>query len=159
MSKSFNNYIALNEAPNEMYGKMMSAKDEVIVEYFTLLTDRNLEEITEMEKEITSGANPMEFKKLLAHDLVTFYHNSDAADEAAKHFEATVQNKQLPDDMPDLKIPDGEIALQDLVKLAVPDESMSNIRRLIDQGGVELIDSEDSKILRVGKRKFFKLVD
>jgi tyrosyl-tRNA synthetase len=171
MSKTYGNFVALTEPANEMYGKIMSARDEVLIDYFTLLTDRDEEEIAQMAKEIADGANPMLYKKMLAHDITTFYHDAKAADAAAAHFELTVQNKELPSDLPVVIVSESEIKLKELIKLCLPAESMSNIKRLVEQGGVEIYDfdtvltvetvlssaSLDERVLRVGKRAFFKL--
>lgn len=170
MSKSFNNYVGLTEAPSEMYGKLMSMRDEMIFEYMTLLTERDEAEITAMQEELAAGANPMLFKKILAHDLVSFYNSGEAADEAAAEFERTIQNKALPSEIKMVQISVAEISLKDLVKLCLPQESSANIKRLAEQGGVEIYDFDeplgiekvfpaatlDGRVLRVGKRNFFK---
>lgn len=174
MSKSYNNFIALVDEPNEMFGKLMSTADELIVPYFTLLTDMPLSEISEMETAMKKGENPMRFKKMLAFTITEMYHDTKAAEEAASHFQKTVQQGELPEDMPEVNIGSKQLSLLELVKACVPEESNSNIRRLIEQGAVELIKAEETTgekptdphaevsvsefaVLRVGKRKYFQL--
>ncbi|MCA9368671.1 MAG: tyrosine--tRNA ligase [Pseudomonadales bacterium] len=176
MSKSYGNFIALTEEPNDMYGKLMSVADEMIIEYFTVLTDVADDEISEMAHAIAGGENPMEYKKRLAFTVTEMYHTTADAETAEDHFQRTVQNKELPDDMQEINIEEANSVL-DAVKLCVPEESTSNIRRLINQNAVEFFYGQDSEkpdnpfatletemngkpleIIRVGKRRFFKVV-
>ncbi len=170
MSKSYGNFIALTENPVDMYGKLMSVADDMIIEYFTLLTDLPLTDISKMELAMAEGANPMEFKKQLAQTITTQYHDATQAAQAAEHFAQTVQRKQVPDDVPTVTVPHSDIELFDLVKACVPAESNSNIRRLIEQGAVELVKNgekptnpkqliavQSGDILKIGKRKYFQL--
>jgi len=171
MSKSFNNFIALTEAPNDIYGKLMSIQDDLIFEYFTLLTDAPLNEIEEMQKAVKDGENPMQFKKKLAFLLTTFYHSEKDAMAAQTYFEKTVQTKQAPDDAVPIKVKEKTMRVLDLLKLCVPIESASNLKRLLEQGGVELlpggeklsdpnqnIEVEKMDIIRIGKRRYFKMI-
>ncbi|MBQ6449692.1 tyrosine--tRNA ligase [bacterium] len=155
MSKSFNNFIAMDAPAREMYAKMMSATDEVIIDYFTLLTDVPTPEITTMQKEMATGANPMTYKKKLAHTLVEFYHDATAADEAADFWQRTVSEKKLPDNLPVVVVPSFSEPLQTLAKFAQPATSKSQLRRLDKQGALELLDNH---ILRVGKRNYYQLI-
>lgn len=170
MSKSYGNFIALTEAPNDMYGKLMSVADEMIIEYFTLLTNEPLSAIDEMAKAMKTGENPMQFKKKLAHTITTIYHSQKDADQAAEHFQKTVQQKQLPDDMTEVSLTGKDHTVIDILKVCLPEESNSNLRRLVEQGGVELlpkgekptdpnqmIDVSAVEVVRAGKRKYFKL--
>ncbi len=105
MSKSLDNYIGVDEPPNEMYGKVMSLTDDLIIDYFTLLTDVPDEELVEFRQQIeTNSINPMELKKRLANEIVTDFHSVKAAQEAANHFSKTVQRKELPDEMMEISI-------------------------------------------------------
>lgn len=175
MSKSYGNFIALTENPIDMYGKLMSVADEMIVEYFTVLTDLSDNDIAEVEKAISAGENPMEFKKRLAFVITEMYHTTVDAEEAAEHFEKTVQNKEIPDDIPTVSLEDANSVL-DAVNACIPEESNSNIRRLITQGAVELFYGDESEkpdnpfaslktelngasldTIRVGKRRYFKV--
>lgn len=171
MSKSFNNYIALTEEPNDMYGKLMRTADEMIIEYFTVLTDVPMNEIIDMKRAIDTGANPMEFKKRLAFTITEMYHSTGAAQAAEEFFQKTVQNKEVPDEAVPIKVAAKQLKVLDLIKLCLPDESSSNIRRLIEQSGVELLPAGDKPtdpyqevdvsgvdVVRAGKRRYFKLL-
>lgn len=171
MSKSYGNFIALTEAPNDMYGKVMSITDELIIEYFRLLTDVPGDELVQFEHELNQGANPMPLKKKLAWTITMMYHTSELADLAQAHFEKTVQHKQIPDDIPKVSIPAGTYALLDVLKLLNTGLSSSDLRRLIEQGGVELLPSGEKALaadqdinlekvstIRVGKRRYYKII-
>jgi tyrosyl-tRNA synthetase len=171
MSKSYGNFIALTEKPNDMYGKLMSIADEMIIEYFTLLTDEPLAQIEEMAAKMKAGTNPMEFKKRLAFTITEMYHTSKDADAAAEYFAQTVQNKDVPADAENVSLPQAEMRLLDVLKLCVPTESASNLKRLIEQGGVELIPTGERpndvqatlnfdkvEVIKVGKRRYFKII-
>jgi len=155
MSKSYHNFIAMDEPARSMYAKVMSATDDVIIEYFTLLTDVDDAEIAGMQKEISAGANPMIYKKKLAHTITTFFHDQKAADDAADYWQATVSEKKLPDHLPIVAVPDFDLPLPELAKLAQPETSKSQIRRLHEQGALELLPDH---VLRIGKRSFYQLV-
>jgi tyrosyl-tRNA synthetase len=170
MSKSYDNFIALTEAPNDMYGKLMSIADEMIIQYFTLLTDISLEEIAKIERGIADGENPMTFKKLLALTITQMYHNAEAAEAAAENFKSTVQDKSVPSDAPTVLMStmDSGATITTMVKLAEPEKSNSDIRRLIEQGAVsidgqkmtdpnEKITPKSGSILKTGKRSFYKI--
>lgn len=155
MSKSFGNYIALMEEPKKMYALVMSANDEVMWEYFEILTKVSMAEIEQMKKQVVAGANPKIFKQKLALEIVTWLHNKNEALSAQAYWEKTVVQKQLPENLPVVEVSDFSLPLFDLAKTACPQESNSNLRRLIEQGAVELLDNQ---VLRVGKRKYFQLV-
>lgn len=168
MSKSFGNYIALTEAPDSMYGKIMSVVDEAIVPYFTILTDVPQEEISAIESQMAEGANPMEFKKQLAFEITRMYHDDRAARAAQTTFEQVVQNQAAPEAIPTIKIKERSITVLDLVGICNPKLSRSERRRLIEQGGVRLNDQKlteplvkaefsSGDVLRVGKRDYFEL--
>lgn len=155
MSKSFANYIALTEEPQQMYALVMSASDEVMWEYLENLTSVSTAEITQMKKQVSAGENPKIFKQRLAREIVTWLHSSKQALAAQEYWQKTVAEKQLPENLPMVVVSDFSLPLFDLAKAACPQESNSALRRLIDQGAVELLDNQ---VLRVGKRKFFQLV-
>jgi tyrosyl-tRNA synthetase len=170
MSKSYGNFVALVDPANDMYGKLMSIPDELIIEYFTLLTDESEDTIQEMHLAMQNGENPMKFKKLLAHTITHMYHNEKDADAAAEHFEHTVQHKQIPDDIPTIQLAEKEVELSVLLQMCLPEESKSNLRRLAEQKGVELlpagelptdihqiVDVTKIDVIRVGKRRYFKI--
>ena len=169
MSKSYGNFIAITENPTDMYGKLMSIADSTIIEYFTLLTDLPMEDISQIQSAIAAGENPMQFKKKLAYLLTKFYHSADEAVAAETHFEKTVQSKEVPSEITPVKVPSWEMRVFDLVQACIPEESNSQIRRLIEQGGVEVIDPDQKltdaqqiitikpgTVLRIGKRRFFQ---
>jgi tyrosyl-tRNA synthetase len=170
MSKSYGNFIALTEEPNNMYGKVMSIADEMIIEYFTLLTNVPLVDINGMKNAIERGENPMPFKKKLAHTITRMYHSEEAADQAAAHFQSTVQEKEVPQDIPVVKLTGNEKTVLDVLKLCPTEMSTSDLKRIVEQGGVELLPSgekptdstaeiavRDVEVIRVGKRRYFRL--
>jgi tyrosyl-tRNA synthetase len=167
MGKSLGNFISLTEAPEDMYGKLMSVVDEVFLTYFELLTDLPTAEIEEMRSQMAAGANPMPFKKRLAFMLTELFHGSQEAQDAQAHFEKTVQNRELPETMPSLMVL-SELPLLDLVMQSGVPTSRSEARRLIEQGGVSLegeklvnpaqvVTPQVGQVLRVGKRQYFRL--
>lgn len=167
MSKSWDNGIWLDDEPNEMYGKVMSLKDELIINYFTLATALPLEEIEVIKAKLESGVNPMEFKKQLALRIVTELYSTQFADQAQAYFESTVQNKEMPEDIPTIPIVSGESASAVLLSQAFPELSRGEIKRTILQGGAtinsqkitdpnQIIKHEDNMIFKLGKRNYKK---
>ncbi len=168
MSKSLGNYIGVAEAPEIIYGKTMSIRDDMILSYFELLTDVPDEELAEFRCQIEGGSvNPMELKKRLAADLVTQLCGKQQAVEAAEYFARTIQNKQAPDQLDRVTVSDTS---GDIRRLMVEEKlagSMSAAARLIKQGAVKL-DGEkvsgfnpqlkNGSVLQVGKLKFVKVV-
>jgi tyrosyl-tRNA synthetase len=168
MSKSLGNYIGVDEDPNEMYGKAMSIPDELMKDYFTLLTNAEDSEIDTL----LSG-HPRDAKDRLARDIVTQYHGPGAAEAAASRFSEIFAKKQLPDDMPTLNLSsddleDGNIWIVKLVTSSGFASSNGEARRLVQQGGVS-VDGEtindpaaqvspvEGAVLKVGKRRFAKI--
>ena len=175
MSKSYDNFIALTENPTDMYGKLMSVADEQIIEYFRVLTDVADEDILTMARAIESGENPMQFKKRLAFMITEQYHDTAAAVSAENHFKKTVQNKQIPADIPAVSL-SGATNVLDALNRCMPDESNSNLRRLVEQGAVEFFyaettqkpndpfaalelekDGSSLETIRIGKRNYFSV--
>ena len=173
MSKSYGNFIALTENPTDMYGKLMSVADEQIIEYFQVLTDLDDGVILTMARAIESGENPMQFKKQLAFMITEQYHNTAAAENAENHFKKTVQNKQIPANIPAISL-SGATNVLDALNRCMPDESNSNLRRLVEQGAVEFFyaettqkpndpfaalelekDGSSLETIRIGKRNYF----
>jgi len=104
MSKSLDNYIGVDDPPNDMYGKAMSIRDELISEYFWLLTDAPEEELAEMDRAIeSSSVNPMELKKRLSYDIAHQFHGQRAAASAQEHFERVFQRAEVPEEMPTVR--------------------------------------------------------
>lgn len=176
MSKSLGNYIGINESPKEMYGKTMSLADSLMIRYFELVTRVPLAEIKTIEKGLREGTiHPRDVKMRLAREIVNMYHGEQAALAAEEHFKQVFQKGDLPDEMPEIKVtPEllghGKVWLPKLLVHAQLASSTSEARRLIQQGAVK-IDGEkcddynaeimprDGMVLRVGKRKFARLVE
>ncbi len=175
MSKSLGNYVALEEPPDEMYGKLMSLPDELIASYYEYLTDVPDTDIAEMTRAMESEtANPMDFKKGLAHRITTTFHDGDAADSAQSHFEQVVQRRDLPDDMPEVALT--EVSGLPIHRLLVQTGLVSSngeARRLLTQGAVELIRVDGQRttasmgdepslnagdVVRAGRRRFVRVV-
>lgn len=172
MSKSLDNYIAMEDPPEEMYGKTMSIPDHLIYKYFELLTDVPLEELQSIREQLDTGSvNPMTLKRQLGREIVSLYHDNQAALQAEEHFNLVHKKKEIPDEIPEY-VPDkdaeGKAWIVDLLTGASLAGSNSEARRLIQQGGVR-IDGEkvedytinlpirDEFVLQVGKRKFVRI--
>jgi len=171
MSKSYHNFVALTENPQDMYGKLMSTSDDQIIPYFETLTDVPSSEIADMQKQMQASQNPMEFKKLLALTITSQYHSLAIASTAQDHFESTVQNSQLPSDIPTVQVAT-QTPILEVLKTCAPDLSSNQLRRLMAEGAVELfpshlkptdinqpIDLSQVTTVRVGKRRYFNLFD
>ena len=164
MSKSWGNAIWLDDEPREMYGKVMSLKDDLIINYFTLATSLSLEEISTIESKLKEGVNPMTFKKQLALQLVSELHSKELATEAQAYFESTVQNKEVPDEIEELKI-DKDTTILEALKLANLGVSNADIKRTLEQNGVEVDGVKVSdpqavvtgQILKFGKRTYRRI--
>lgn len=164
MSKSWGNAIWLDDEPNDMYGKVMSLKDELLSSYFTLATSLSMEEINAIKAQIEAGTNPMQFKKQLAFQIVTELHNTDAAKQAQDFFESTIQNKEAPSDIPTVLVKSGTPILE-ILKSAELEVSNSDIKRTLEQGGVEVdgVRINDPSvqvagtILKFGKRTYRRI--
>lgn len=164
MSKSYGNFIALDEAPNEMFGKLMSIADEVMPSYFEIFTDEDLGEVKKM-----IAASPRDAKVHLAKSIVTWLHNADAAEAAYQDFVTKFVKKEIPDEMPEFTVGEAEIGILDLItKVARFAPSNSEARRTVQQGGVSwdgekvgdpntAVQITGEHILKVGKRKFGRI--
>lgn len=167
MGKSLHNYISLTATPEDMYGKLMRVIDEVMVQYFTLLTDTPAEEIAAMERQLKDGSvNPIEIKKKLAFTITAMYHSEKDAKLAQEHFKKTVQKKEVPEKTETLTVSSGKRTVQQLVESTNVSASNSEARRLIEQGGVSLngkqitdpketVTLKNGDVVKVGKRNFF----
>jgi len=171
IGKTEGNVIALNDNPNDLYAKILGLGDDVIVLGMEYLTDISFQEIEEVKQAIQSGENPMKYKKQLAFEIVRQLNSVDQAANAQEEFEKTVQHKELPTEVIEVKLQDDddEYLTEDLLVELNLASSKSEAKRLFEQGGVELdgeriVDSSASKlindgsILRVGKRKIVKLL-
>ena len=164
MSKSWGNAIWIADAPNEMYGKVMSLKDELIVQYFTLGTKSPLSEVKEFENRLNSGENPLNIKKELAFSIVRELHSVKDAEKAAEFFKLTFQKRKVPDNIEEF-IPKS-INIADVMTEIKFVSSKSEARRLISQGGVEYSGKKvndfnfiltEPGLLKVGTRRFAKI--
>ncbi len=170
MSKTYNNYIGVMETAQEMFGKVMSASDAVILDYFTLCTDVPMNEIAEMDREMKKGSlNPRDAKAHLAREIVTIYHSVKAAREAEAEFEKIFKQKEKPSDISVFKIKKSRYLICDFLLETGLASSKAEARRLIEQRGVKIDDVvidewkqeiavRDGTVAQVGKRKFVKIV-
>jgi tyrosyl-tRNA synthetase len=159
-----------------MFGKVMSISDELIIKYFTLATRVPLDEIKQIEKELSAeggsasggkSTNPRDIKLRLATEIVTLYHGADNAKKAADEFDKVFSKKEKPADIKEVPMPESRIADDVLVKVGLA-KSKSEARRLIEQGGVRVddekvvevkdeLDLKNGSIVQVGPRKFVKI--
>ena len=166
MSKSLGNYIGVTEAPSEMFGKIMSISDELMWDWYNLLSFRPLTEIAQLKADVANGKNPRDVKILLAKEIIARFHDDSAADAAEQEFINRFQKGAMPDDMPEF-IFEGEIGLANLLKEAGLVASTSEANRMVQQGGVKidgekvedakLVISASTAVYQVGKRKFAKV--
>jgi tyrosyl-tRNA synthetase len=189
MSKSLGNYIAIDEPPNEMYGKVMSIPDSLTMDYFELLTDVSDEELEGFRGELAAqSVNPMLLKKRLAREIVEQFHGPKAAQEAEAYFERVFQRRVVPEEIPDYPLSFNALRAQavlsnvgcvlpspatiaDIVDLLVATKltkSRGEAKRLLAQGGVEIdgqrvmgniVEIHHGSVIRLGKRRFVKIVD
>ncbi|CFX55651.1 Tyrosine-tRNA ligase, bacterial-type, type 2 [Syntrophomonas zehnderi OL-4] len=168
MSKSLGNYIGVSDEPYEMFGKTMSIPDEMIVRYFELLTRVSMDEIKTMQTEMEGGSlNPRDAKIRLAMELITMYHSEAEAVAARDKFQLVFSNRDIPDDIPELKVNEREVWLPKFLSENRLVDSTSDGKRMIKQGGVKIngekvsaenIVLEDGMVLQVGKRRFIKVL-
>jgi tyrosyl-tRNA synthetase len=170
MSKTYGNYIGISEPPKEIFGKLMSISDKLMLRYLELLTDISSTELRKMKKDLKSGRlHPKEAKKNLAKKIVETYYNKKEAEKATKEFEEVFKEKKLPHRIPKVKVSKRKIWIVKLLTISKMAKSSSEARRLIQQGAVTLdgeriVDPEkeltirEGTILKVGKRRFAKIV-
>ena len=170
MSQSLNNYISISDSPENIFGKIMSIPDEIMWDYFTMLTDLEISEIANFRKNVDKGkTNPFDYKKMLGKLIVSEIYDENSALVAESTFENITINKNLPENMPETNIDDEiDIHLPNFLTENELTKSNSEARRLIESGSVkiddqkvELLDINSSdligKVLQVGKRKFLKI--
>lgn len=171
MSKSLGNYVGITDAPNDMFGKIMSISDELMWRYYDLLSFRALEDIAALKQQVAAGTNPRDVKIELAKEIIARFHDQAAAEAAHQDFIQRFSKNALPDDIPELTVScDGEsMPIANLLKEAGLVDSTSEAIRMIKQGAVKLNGDtkvEDTKldiskgseaIYQVGKRKFAKI--
>jgi tyrosyl-tRNA synthetase len=168
MSKSLGNYIGLNDEPSDMFGKVMSVRDDLIQKYFELATTMSADEIADIAKEFKNGTNPKTLKERLAFEIVKRYHGETAAQKAQENFEKVFSRHETPDDLPVLKLKAKNMTALDMVVASGIMKSRSEARRLIEQGGFEFDEKiiknpleevviHGGEVMRVGKKSFFKI--
>ncbi len=170
MSKSYNNYIGVSDSPGEMFGKTLSIPDELIYTYFELATDISNKELSEIKNQLDEQrVNPRDLKRHLAKVVIGMYHSREASVEAEKEFDKIFIQKEIPDDIPEIKLNQNSgIGILDLIVKVNFAASKGDARRLVTQGGVWIngekisdinmeITLERPIILKVGKRKFIKI--
>ncbi len=170
MSKSLGNYIGIDEAPEEMYGKTLSIPDNLILRYFELVTDVDMAELKSLTEQLQDPAvNPRDIKRYLARTIVRMYHGPEAAQKAEEHFDQVFIKKDVPDDIPEIQVSESTMRIDDLVMFAQMAKSKGEARRLIQGGGVSIdgekitdpfqkVDIKKGQVLKVGKRRFARLV-
>jgi len=174
MSKSLGNYVGITEPPNDMFGKVMSIPDNLMLQYFELCTDVPMAEVREVEARLASGKlHPMDVKKRLAREIVTIYHGAEAAQAAQAEFERVFSARELPSEIPyriiltsDLQ--NGRIWAPRLLTVTGTAASNSEARRLIAGGAVSLdgqkvtdpnaeVEVKEGQVLKVGKLRFARI--
>ena len=165
MSKSLNNYIGIDEPPNEMFGKVMSITDDLMWKYYDLLTDKPPSEIEAMKN---GDENPRNLKVNLAKLIIKDFHSAEDANRAEEDFVARFVKKEIPDEIEEARVSAGNYNLAELLVRTNLAPSKKEAKRLIEQGGVKLngekvsdtnveIELKDEILLQVGKRKFLKI--
>ena len=170
MSKSLDNYVGIDEEPNEMFGKIMSISDDLMWRWFDLLSFKSTDEINNLKTEQNDGRNPRDIKIELAKELISRFHDLKSADLAETNFVNQFQKKNMPDDIEEISfnLSDDSIPLSNLLKECGMTKSTSEAIRMIKQGAVRidekkvtdlklLIHSGTSAVFQVGKRKFKKI--
>ncbi|MGA7720757.1 MAG: tyrosine--tRNA ligase [Ignavibacteriaceae bacterium] len=172
MSKSYNNYIGISDSPKDIYGKTLSIPDSLIYNYYELATDISNFELKNIKQHLDDGSvNPRDIKRQLARIIVKMYYNEQTATEAEEEFDKIFIKKEIPDEIPEFKIEDNisELGILDLIVKVNCAPSKGEARRLVTQGGVSLdgdkieditavISLKKESILKVGKRKFVKII-
>ena len=170
MSKSLDNYVGINEAPDEMFGKIMSISDDLMWRWFKLLSFKPINEINELKKEVKSGMNPRDVKILLAEEIIERFHSKKDAENAKNTFLDRFQKGAKPKDIEtfSISLDDGDIAIGNLLKESGLVQSTSEAMRLVKQGAVKIndkkindpklsIEKNQELLVQVGKRRFLKI--
>ncbi len=169
MSKSLDNYVGINEDPDEMFGKIMSISDDLMWRWFELLSFRPINEVNELKKEVKSGMNPRDTKILLAEEIIERFHSKEVAENAKNTFLDRFQKGAKPKEIETFSISlDDDIAIGNLLKESGLVQSTSEAMRLVKQGAVKINDEkiDDPKLsieknqellVQVGKRRFLKI--
>ncbi len=166
MSKSLGNYVGINEAPNEIFGKLMSVSDDLMWRYIELLSFASIVEINQQKQIVKDGGNPRDIKVKFAQEIVARFHSLAAADAALADFEARFKQGGVPDEMPEVALPGG-LPIAQVLKQAGLTASTTEAQRMIEQGGVKIDGEKISDkalklaagvyVIQVGKRKFARV--
>ena len=167
MSKSKNNYIGIGEAPESMFGKIMSISDTLMWKYFDLLSFRSIEEVAALRAETESGRNPRDAKVMLGQEIVARFHSQTAAEAALGAFEARFRDGAVPENMPEVTVAGAPVGILKLLREAALVTSGAEAQRNVEQGGVRVDGDrvEDKSlqlgagtyVIQVGKRKFARV--
>lgn len=170
MSKSLNNYIGVSDAPDDMFGKIMSISDELMWRYFELLSFRPMTEIEQFKKDIDNGTNPRDIKFILAKEIITRFHDDVSAEKAQQNFIDRFKKGKIPDDIEEFEMQstDGVLGIAYIIKDSGMTNGTGEAIRMIKQGAVKIdgekitdtrlsIDIGTTKVYQVGKRKFAKV--
>ena len=169
MSKSYGNQIGIKDPPEEIFGKVLSIKDSMILRWYALATDSDSSRLLKVEKKLNDPTiNPMEIKRELARSIVNMYHDSEKALAAERHFDSVVVKKGVPDDIPVFNLID-EDTVVNIIHSSGLLKSKGEVRRMIKQGAVTLngekvndiyarISKSGEQIFKIGKRKFLKII-
>lgn len=169
MSSSWGNTINLTDAPNDMFGKVMSIPDDLITEYFVHCTRVPMTEIAKMAEEMVIGGNPRDVKVRLAKEIVRLYHGDVEADKTEQYFIDTFSKGHVPEEVREVSVNDGEKLIDFIVQTGLA-ESKADARRKAEQGGVSIDgvklsddttltkENHNGKVLKVGKKDFVKMV-
>jgi len=166
MSSSWGNIISIIDSPDEMFGKIMSLKDELITKYLLLATDTSFSEINDVSKKIENGENPIIFKKILAKKIISLYHKTKEAELACVNWEKTFSKKEIPENIEEIEVKDNNSLIEVFVNQKIV-SSKSDFRRLVDEGAITNL-SLDKKfedynekvkdgVYKIGKKRFIKI--
>lgn len=170
MSKSYGNYIGISDSPQQIFGRTLSIPDNLIYTYFELTSDISNEELCDIKNQLSdSSVNPRNIKRSLAKKLVAMYHSQSDADAAEEEFDKIFIKKEVPDEIPEYLIENESIEILELLTITSLAPSKGEARRLVTQGGVTmngekisdinyLVKFDSEVILKVGKRKFLKVI-
>jgi tyrosyl-tRNA synthetase len=167
MSSSWGNVISIIDKPEEMFGKIMSLKDDLIIKYFLLATRLTINEIENIARDLAQGANPKDLKMRLAEEIVKIYHGEKKAKDAQKNWEKVFSNKEIPTDIQEIKTNESENLAEVLLKNKVI-FSKGEFRRLVEEGAINNLDKNEKissyhekiqpGVYRIGKKRFIKIV-
>ena len=172
MSKSLNNYIGIDELPDQMFGKVMSISDDLMWRYYELLTDMTVDDVNALKFKVESGAeHPRDLKVALAKSIITDFHSAQSADKAEEEFNRRFVQKEIPEEIEETSVPSRVYKLPDLLMATGLAASKGEAKRLIEQGGVRIngekasstaaeieLAGSSSYLLQVGKLKFLRVL-